>query len=80
MLDGAYLLTDFESPYTFQLPTTNFVNGSHAVLTVTAVMRDGFNSVVPSATLNFSNAATPTPGPTFVPVTPRLVSKASHSS
>ena len=40
-LDGAYLLTDFESPYTFQLPTTNFANGSHTI-SVSASMRDGF--------------------------------------
>ena len=40
-LDGQYLLTDFQSPYTFQLPTTNFANGSHT-LSVVASMRDGF--------------------------------------
>jgi len=68
-LDGQYLLTDFQSPYTFQLPTTNFANGSHT-LSVVASMRDGFPSAAPAVSLNFSNATTPTPGPTFVPVTP----------
>ena len=28
-LDGSYLLTDYSPPYTFTLPTSKFVDGSH---------------------------------------------------
>ena len=53
-LNGEYLLTDFESPYTFILPTTKFIDGSY-LLSVEAVMRDGFITERASVTLNFVN-------------------------
>ena len=68
-LDGTYLITDYQAPYTFQLSTANFANGSHT-LAVTATMRDGFITAAPTVTLNFSNAGAPPPGPNFVPVSP----------
>jgi hypothetical protein len=40
-LGGAYLLTDFQSPYTFTLPTTNWADGNYP-LAVEADLRDGF--------------------------------------
>jgi hypothetical protein len=42
-LDGAYLITDYQSPYTYVLPTANFVDGSHS-LGVEALMQDGFTT------------------------------------
>ncbi len=68
-LDGGYLLTDFEAPYSYQLPSNTIANGAHT-LSVYAIMRDGFESSAPLVGLNFSNASAPPPGPTFVPVTP----------
>ena len=68
-LDGTYLITDYQAPYTFQLSTANFANGSHT-LAVTATMRDGFITAAPAVTLNFNNAGAPPPGPNFVPVSP----------
>ncbi len=67
-LDGGYLLTDFQSPYTYQLPTDTIANGAHT-LSVYAIMRDGFESSAPAVTLNFANAGVPPIG-TFTPVTP----------
>ena len=68
-LDGAYLITDYQAPYTYQLSTANFANGSHT-LAVTATMRDGYVTAAPAVTLNFNNAGAPPPGPNFTPVSP----------
>jgi Calcineurin-like phosphoesterase/Bacterial Ig domain len=58
-LDDQYLLTDFEAPYTFELPTDHFIDGTHR-LSVDASMRDGFVSNQAAITLNFNNGnATP---------------------
>src|SRR5512145_1952097 len=53
-LGGEYLITDYQSAYTFMLPTNKFVDGTR-LLEVEAVMRDGFTSQRASITLNFSN-------------------------
>ena len=72
-LDGQYLLTDFETPYTFILPTANWVDGSHT-LEAEAIERDGFVADHASVRLTFANGVTippkqptgfkPTPGTT----------------
>ena len=53
-LDGAYLLTDFQSPYTFSLPTTSWVDGSYT-LSVEAFMRDTFITPQTTISLTFNN-------------------------
>ncbi len=68
-LDGSYLLTDFQSPYTYSLPSGSFANGTHT-LSVYAAMRDGFNASSPDVSLNFANGSAPPPGPAFTPVAP----------
>ncbi len=42
-LDNAYLLTDYQSAYTFTLPTARWVDGTHAI-SVEALMRDGYTT------------------------------------
>jgi len=59
-LDGAYLLTEFFSPYTFQLPTTQWADGQHT-LAVSALMNDGFTSAATSITLFFQNGVSGSP-------------------
>ena len=61
-LDGQYLLTDFQSPYTFTLPSDRFVDGTR-VLEVEALMRDGFVSQRASIGLEFANGVTTPPPP-----------------
>jgi hypothetical protein len=61
-LDGAYLLSDFQSPFTFTLPTEKWVNISHT-LSAEAQMRDGFVSPQASLTLNFNNETGSLPSP-----------------
>lgn len=68
-LDGTYVLTDYQAPYTFQLSTANYANGTHT-LAVSATMRDGFVTAAPAVTVTFNNAGAPPPGPNFVPVAP----------
>jgi hypothetical protein len=78
-LDGAYLLTDFERPYTFVLPTATFVDGTKP-LGVVAVLRDGFTTPATTVTLTFANGIssppvntnsfTPTPGTDPAPGSP----------
>jgi hypothetical protein len=59
-LDGQYLLTDFQSPYTFSLPTDRFVDGTH-VLEAEAWERDGFVAQHASVALAFQNGVTQPP-------------------
>jgi hypothetical protein len=59
-LGGQYLLTDYQSPYTFVLPTAKFVDGQPA-LTVYAIMRDGFESSPASIHVTFGNGITQPP-------------------
>ena len=59
-LDGAYLLTDYQSPYTFTLPTAKWVDGNHT-LAVESLMRDGFIAQRASISENFNNNITSPP-------------------
>jgi hypothetical protein len=59
-LNGQYLLTDYESPYTFTLPTTKFIDGSRN-LEVRARMRDGFTSMRAAVNLKFNNGISEPP-------------------
>jgi Big-like domain-containing protein/calcineurin-like phosphoesterase family protein/fibronectin type III domain protein len=59
-LGGVYLITDYQSPYTFALPTTKWVDGNW-LLAVEALMKDGFTSQRASITLNFKNGITQPP-------------------
>lgn len=61
-LDGQYLLTDFQSPYTFTLPSDRFVDGTRT-LALEALMRDGFVSQRASIGLEFANGVTTPPPP-----------------
>jgi Big-like domain-containing protein/hemolysin type calcium-binding protein/calcineurin-like phosphoesterase family protein len=53
-LDGADLITDFEAPFAFTLPTARFPDGRHS-LSAVAVMRDGFTTAQASVGLTFRN-------------------------
>ncbi|MDH3250487.1 MAG: DNRLRE domain-containing protein, partial [Acidimicrobiia bacterium] len=70
-LDAQYLLTDYEAPYTFVLPSDVFVDGLHYI-EVEALMRDGF--VTPNqawVSADFTNGVTvPPPAPTTFTPTP----------
>lgn len=59
-LDGNYLISDFQSPYTFTLPTANWPDGSHT-LSVEVQMHDAF--ITPQAGLDFTfkNGVSSTP-------------------
>jgi fibronectin type 3 domain-containing protein len=59
-LDGSYLLTDYQSPYTFTIPTAKFVDGAKT-LSVEAWMRDGLTSGRAAINLQFSNGVTTPP-------------------
>jgi hypothetical protein len=62
-LDGAYLLTDYEAPYTFKLPSAKFVDGPRT-LSVEADMRPtigGFVTPQTSISLTFQNGVTTPP-------------------
>ena len=59
-LGGEHLLTDYQSSYTFTLPSDRFVDGSKT-LEVEAWMRDGFISQRASVNLQFSNGVTTPP-------------------
>jgi hypothetical protein len=59
-LAGSYLLTDFNAPFTFILPTTKFADGTRT-LSVQALMRDGFTTASTSISLTFSNGLTTPP-------------------
>jgi len=69
-LDGSYLLSDFQSPYTFVLPTPKWANGSHT-LSAAVQMRDSFTSQQTSLSVNFTNGVTapPVSANQFVPST-----------
>ena len=55
-----YLLTDYQSPYTFVLPTTKFVDGAYG-LSAEALMRDTFTTPPTSVGLTFTNGITTPP-------------------
>jgi hypothetical protein len=53
-LGGEYLLTDFQTPFTFTLPTTQWVDGGRS-LEVEALMKDGFTSERTSISVTLLN-------------------------
>jgi fibronectin type 3 domain-containing protein len=53
-MDGQDILTDYQTPYTFSLPSQKYVDGLKT-LSVEAWMRDGFISQQASIGVNFSN-------------------------
>ena len=59
-LNGEYLLTDFQTPYTFTLPTADWVDGFKS-LDVEVSMKDGFTSERSSIALFFLNGVTQPP-------------------
>ncbi len=65
-IDGDPLLTDYTAPYTFQLPTDRFVDGTHT-LEVRALLRDSFTDEIDhetpplTITLTFDNGITVVP-------------------
>lgn len=59
-LDGVYQLTDYQTPYTFILPTTKWIDGNRT-LSVSALMRDGFVSQMATLSVTFLNNITTPP-------------------
>ncbi|MDQ3871405.1 MAG: metallophosphoesterase, partial [Chloroflexota bacterium] len=60
-LDGQYLLTDYQAPYTFTLPTDRAADGAH-LLEVEALMKDAFLTPKRAAvTVTFANGVTTPP-------------------
>lgn len=74
-LGGEYLLTDFEAPYTFELPSDHFVDGTLS-LEAEALMRDGFVTERTSITITLANGVTvpPVNTNTFTPITGTVTS------
>ena len=80
-LDGAYLLTDYSTPYTFVLPSAKLIDGAH-VIEAESLLRDNFTTDRAAVTLTFNNGlsqppvntntftpsigSTPAPGKAFV--------------
>ena len=81
-LSGAYLLTDYQSSYTFTLPTTKWTDGTYS-LAVAALMRDGTTTKQTTISVKFANGInqppvntnvfTPSTGTTPAPGTPFIV-------
>ncbi len=59
-LDGSYLLTDYQIPYAFTLPTTKWIDGNHT-LSVESLFRDGFVAQQAAVTVSFDNGITTPP-------------------
>jgi chitodextrinase len=57
---GQYLITDYQNPYTFTLPSTKFVDGAYT-LEVEALMKDGFTSQRASISVTLNNGITTPP-------------------
>ena len=70
-LDNVALITDYTSPYAFNLDSRRWGDGTYT-LALTALMRDGFTSAPATQSLTFSNGqVSPPPNPrTFIPATP----------
>ena len=77
-LDGGYLLMDYQSAYSFVLPTGKWVDGSHAIA-ASAVMHDGFATQRASVPVTFKNGVTTPPVNTnqFHPTSGRTASSGS---
>lgn len=71
-LDGQYLLTDYQQPYTFTLPTSQWADGPHA-LSAAALTKTGATTQQATLLLRFNNgsAATPSNSPSFGPTSGR---------
>jgi fibronectin type 3 domain-containing protein len=69
-VDGQDLLTDYQTPYTFTLPSQKFVDGLKNI-SVEAWMRDTFITQRASINLNFvnGNSTPPVNGNSFTPTT-----------
>jgi hypothetical protein len=60
-LDNGNLLWDFQSPFTWTLDSTRWVDGSHTIR-VQAIMKDGYTTTSPATdTITFSNGITTPP-------------------
>jgi hypothetical protein len=59
-LNGDYLLTDYQSPYTFLLPTRSWVDGSYTI-SVSALMRDAFTTPEATISVTFDNGISTPP-------------------
>ncbi len=59
-LNGSYLLTDYQSSYTFTFPSTQFVDGAYS-LAVNALMRDGFVTQQTVLPITLNNGVTTPP-------------------
>lgn len=59
-LNNSYLLTDFEAPYSFTLPTTYWADGSYTI-SVEALMRDNFTTERTNLFTYFKNGITSPP-------------------
>ena len=70
-LDGQYVLTDYQAPYTFNIPTDQYVDGVKTI-EAEAFMRDGYVTAPrASVTATFTNGVTTPPvnNRTFTPKT-----------
>jgi chitodextrinase len=72
-LDGAYLLTDYQSTYRFTLPTWKWVDGDHT-LSVEALMSTGFVTQRASLMVDFKN------GVSSPPINPRQFTPATGTT
>ena len=54
VLDKTHIITDFSAPFTFQLPSAHFINGTRTLF-VQATMRDNFTTDPTSIQLVFDN-------------------------
>lgn len=71
-LDGQYLLIDYQAPYAFDISAAHVAIGTH-VLSLEAIMRDGFTTDQVSINLNFQQGGAPPIDqyvPPFVPSPP----------
>jgi fibronectin type 3 domain-containing protein len=59
-LDGQYLLTDYQAPYTFTVPTARFVDGVKS-LQVEALLRDTYVTPRTGINVTFTNGVTTPP-------------------
>ena len=60
-LNDTYLLTDYQAPYTFSLPTARWADGDYT-LSVEALLRDAFTTQRANAVVHFKNGVTNPPG------------------
>lgn len=88
-LDGTYVLTDFAAPFTFSLPSSNWVDGTYT-LQVEALLRDNYKTPRTGVTVTFANGVTspptntahftPSQGQGVVPGAPIIVAAAGDGA